>query len=532
MHDYLVAVDVGTGSARAGLFDLNGAQLARHVTPISLHQPRERHFEQDSEEIWTAVCRSVRAVVTAAGLSPSDVGALGFDATCSLVVRDRAGNPLTVSSTGRQNLDTILWMDHRAVDQAEFCSATGDPLLDRYGGRLSAEMQVPKLLWLKENLPDTWAKTGAIYDLCDFLTWRATGSNARSHSPLVSKWGYGPTARGERPDAFYDRVGLDDLADRADLPETTLPPDRSVSRLSQDAALALGLTTDCLVAPGLIDAYAGTIALFGASVGLGDHGPTAHAALIAGTSSCVVQLTEEPVQGSGCWGAFRDVAVPGLWLTEAGQSASGALLDHMLRIHPAGGEPGQARHTEILDHIRNNIAEHGLGYGLPIQVLPDFHGTRSPTTDPDLTGGIVGLTLDRSFEGLCRLYWRTCVALACSIRHIIGHMPTGADGIRVLSLAGGFSHHPLIPQLYADVTGCSIRTPTNQDPVLFGTALHAAVAAGFFDDMASAYRAMPIGLGVTHPDPASVRHYTRDYEALKAMMRHRAELAAIVDAPL
>ncbi|MBW8447828.1 MAG: FGGY family pentulose kinase [Arenimonas sp.] len=528
MRDYLMAVDVGTGSVRAGIFDLHGTQCARHTTPISLHQPQERHLEQDSEEIWRAVCRSARAAVEQAGLFGDDIAAIGFDATCSLVVRDQTGKPLSISTTGKENLDTLLWMDHRAAEQAERCNATEDPLLRRYGGRLSAEMQVPKLLWLKENMPAVWAEAGLIFDLCDYLTWRATGSSARSHSPLASKWGYTPEGPGTRPDDFYQLVGLDDLAERAGLPASALPPTKPVGSLSEWAANELGLSPACLVAPGLIDAYAGTVALFASRLATTGDGLETHAALIAGTSSCVVQLTNDERQAEGCWGAFRDVAIAGLWLTEAGQSASGALLDHMLRTHPAGGEPTQARHAQILDHIAKRRAVEGAGYGLPIHVLPDFHGTRSPTTDPDLTGTIAGMTLDRSFEGLCRLYWRTCVALACGIRHIIGQMPGEPDRIETLAIAGGFSHHPLIPQLYADVLGCTIMTPVDQDAVLLGTAQHAAVAGGLFADMAAAGRAMAIRTHATAPNAATRNHYERDYAALLIMMRHRAELAQLL----
>ncbi len=529
MHDYIIAVDVGTGSARAGLFDLKGAQIARDVAPISLTQPRERHLEQDSEDIWDAVCRAVRSVVDKAGIAPETVRAIGFDATCSLVVRDRDGKPLSISTTGRTNLDTLLWMDHRAVEQAERCNATGDPLLDRYGGRLSAEMQVPKLLWLKEEMPDSWERAGFMFDLSDYLTWRATGSTRRGHSPLASKWGFGPQAPGKAPSEFYALVGLDDVVERAALPERTLAATEAVGSLSAVAAGQLGLTTGCRVAPGLIDAYAGTIALFSLPDILSEDRLETHLALIAGTSSCVVQLTRQSVQAEGCWGAFRDVAIAGLWLTEAGQSASGALLDHILQTHPAGGDPSRARHAQILDHIAERIAAEGPGYGLPIHVLPDFHGTRSPTTDPGLTGSLTGMTLDRSFGSLCRLYWRTCVALACGIRHIIAHMPGEPGRVATLAIAGGFSNHPLIPQLYADAIGCTVLTPVDQDAVLLGTAQHAAVTAGLFADMAAAGSAMTIRMRSTTPNLARRNFYERDYAALMTMMRHRAELALLQD---
>nr|MDH4442664.1 FGGY family carbohydrate kinase [Rhizobium sp.] len=348
MRKHLMAVDVGTGSARAGVFDLAGRQLSRCVVAISLHQPHHNHMELDSDEIWNSVCGAVRAALAAADVDGATVAAIGFDATCSLVVRDRNGEPLSVSTTGRRELDTILWMDHRAIAETAECNAIDDPLLERFGGRISVEMQVPKLLWLKRHKPDTWAKAGLIFDLCDYLTWRATGNERRSHSSMASKWGYEPQAPGKRPDGFYAKAGLADLAQKAGLPDLSHPIERPVDHLSDAAAHALGLTSGCLVAPGLVDAYAGTVALFAADT-TQEELPGNRAAFIAGTSSCIVILSHDPISGPGCWGGFRDAASPGLWLLEAGQSASGAFLDHIVRLHPAGGDPSKERHRALLD---------------------------------------------------------------------------------------------------------------------------------------------------------------------------------------
>ncbi|CAH0338885.1 FGGY family pentulose kinase [Rhizobium sp. CECT 9324] len=524
MHDHIIAVDVGTGSARAGVFDLRGRQLSRHVTAISLHQSEPRHLEQDSDEIWSAVCTAVRAALSEAGLPSSAVLAIGFDATCSLVVRDKRGKPLSVSMSGRRNLDTMLWMDHRAIDETDACNSTDDPILQRFGGRLSVEMQVPKLLWLKRHLPDTWSQAGMIFDLADYLTWRATGLNHRGHSALAAKWGYGPIAPGERPDRFYERVGLADLSEKSALPEKSGQPTAPVGRLTTDAAEALGLTDDCMVAPGLIDAYAGTISLFCAT----DRSMPAtlenQAALIAGTSSCIVRLLDRPVSGEGCWGTFRDVAVPDLWLLEAGQSASGALLDHIVSTHPQGGEPNQARHRAILDHIGLQLQQRGADYGLPITVLPDFHGTRSPTSDPRLTGTMAGLSLDRSFDGLCQIYWRSCVALACGVKYIIDRLPPDLVPIKTLLLAGGLAHHPLLSQLYADATGCTVRKADGCDAVLLGTALHTAVAAGRYPDFWTAGQAMAVRMTEIAPDTARKNRLTRDHALLREMIHHRDAL--------
>lgn len=526
MRNHLLAVDVGTGSARAGVFDLSGRQLARCVVPISVYHSLPKHMEQNSEEIWSAVCASVKAALAESGVSPDSVLAMGFDATCSLVVRDKDGKPLSVSDTGSPGLDTILWMDHRAIHETEICNSIADPLLDRFGGRLSVEMQIPKLLWLKSHKPDLWAACGQIFDLCDYLTWRATGSSARSHSPLASKWGYTPEALGLPPMDYYRKIGLGDVLERAGLPERSQPPGTTIGTLSPESAAELGLDTQCLVAPGLIDAYAGTVGLYAA--GQRPERPlTAEAVLIAGTSSCIVRLSQEPVSGPGCWGGFRDAAIAGLWLTEAGQSASGAFLDHIVTLHPAGGTPTKARHRSILDAIAVRLEAEGPDFGLPISVLPDLHGTRSPVSDPLLTGIVAGLDLDRSELSLLKLYWRSCVALACSISHIIAHQPSRAGIPRQLLLAGGLADHPLLAQLYADATGCDVHVPVDCDAVLLGCALHAGVAAGAFEDAAAAGAEMRFAMAHFAPSPARQAALARDHALLKAMMRHRDELASL-----
>ena len=530
MREHIVAVDVGTGSARAGVFNLSGRQLARHVVPIGVHQSLPKHLEQDSEEIWAAVCAAVRAALAESGVSGETVLAIGFDATCSLVVRDGDGKPISISASGNPGLDTILWMDHRAIAETEACNAIADPVLDRFGGRLSVEMQIPKLLWLKTHRPDIWATCGQIFDLGDVLTWRATASDKRSHSALASKWGYTPEAPGEPPLDYYRKVGLADVMERAGLPLRSEHPDRLIGTLTSASAAELGLDVHCLVAPGLIDAYAGTVGLFAA--GARPKVPlSAEAVLIAGTSSCIVRLSQEPVAGPGCWGGFRDAAVTGLWLTEAGQSASGAFLDHIVKLHPAGGTPMKARHRAILDAIAEHLASEGSDFGLPITVLPDLHGTRSPLSDPLLTGTIAGLDLDLSLVSLHKLYWRSCVALACSIRHIIEHQPLRAGAPKRLLLAGGLADHPLLSQLYADATGCDVHVPKDCDAVLLGCALHAAVAAGAFPSVEEAGKAMQFAMAHFPPSPMRQAALARDHALLKAMMRHRDELAELASAP-
>ena len=118
----VAAIDVGTASARAGIFDAEGRLLARAESPLDIHQ-HDGHAEQSSAQIWQAAATALRAARAEAAARPEQIAGLAFDATCSLVLLDRDGRPVTVSTTGDDRWDTILWLDHRATAQAEECTA-------------------------------------------------------------------------------------------------------------------------------------------------------------------------------------------------------------------------------------------------------------------------------------------------------------------------------------------------------------------------------------------------------------------------
>ncbi|OCP36415.1 FGGY-family carbohydrate kinase [Ensifer sp. LC163] len=526
MREFVVAVDVGTGSARAGIFDRNGRLLARADLPIAMNRPEENHAEHDSEDIWRAVCGSVKAARDKAGIAPESVASIGFDATCSLVVRDRDGAPLSVNRKGEARWDTIVWLDHRALAEADFCTATEHPVLDFSGRVMSPEMEMPKLMWLKRNLPAQWEKAGFFFDLADYLSWRATGSAARSRCTLTAKWNYlAHEQRGWQAD-YLVRIGLEDLLTRGGLPEETLPVASSVGGLSAKAAAELGLDTGCQVAPGLIDAYAGALGVLGGFAGKPEK-LERQLALIAGTSSCIVAFSKDMKPGFGMWGPYFEAVLPGAWLIEGGQSATGALLDHIVRIHGGGLEPTTETHGRIIARVQELRALHGAQFAERLHVLPDFHGNRSPLADPHGLGVISGLPLDSSFDALCRLYWRTCVAIALGIRHILETMREVGYELDTLHVTGGHVRNALLMELYCDVTGCRVVAPDAPDAVLLGTAMAAAVSGQVHVDLGAAGAAMASGGREQLPNAAMREIYDGDYRRFLALYRHRDELDAL-----
>ncbi|MDQ2704392.1 MAG: FGGY-family carbohydrate kinase [Pseudomonadota bacterium] len=526
MERYVCAVDVGTGSARAGIVDRNGRMLGRAEHPILMHRPRADHAEHDSEDIWRAVCHAVRGALAKCGVAKEGIAGMSFDATCSIVVRGRNGRQVSVSVTGEKRWDTIVWLDHRALAEADECTDTGHRVLGYLGGVMSPEMATPKLMWLKRRLPESWNDAGYMFDLADYLTYRASGSPARSQCTLACKWTYLAHEAPGWQREFFAAVGLEDIFERGSLPETASPVGSDLGPLTPEAAADLGLTENCRVATGVIDAYAGALGTLGGLAGDPDE-LNRHLALIAGTSSCVMAMSAVERPFGGGWGPYWGAALPGCWIAEGGQSATGALLDHVIRLHGAGGEPTPERHREIAGRIMALREEEGLELAGRLHVLPDFHGNRSPRADPHALGVISGLTLDASFDSLCRLYWRTAVGIALGVRHILDTLNAGGFVIDTLHVTGGHTKNPLLMELYADAVGCTVVEPLADEAVLTGTASVAATGAGLYPDLASACAGMRQSGRERRSNPAARGRFDRDYRIFLEMHRQRQALDAM-----
>ena len=259
----IAAIDVGTGSARAGIFDATGRLLARAEQPIDTHAPAPATPSRIPPGIWRAACAALRAARAEAAARPEAVAGLAFDATCSLVLRDAAGRPVTVSTTGEDRWDTMLWLDHRAIPEAEACTATGHPASPSPAApcrrKCSSQADVA------EAPPAaSWSRTALAFDLADFLAWTATGSAARSQCTLACKWSYLADQPAGWPHDFLAAIGLADLLARAGLPETATPVATDLGPLTPQRP-RLGLTPATRVATGLIDAHAGALGVLGTS---------------------------------------------------------------------------------------------------------------------------------------------------------------------------------------------------------------------------------------------------------------------------
>ena len=511
MEKHFIGIDVGTGSARAGVFDATGTMLASAKQDILIFRDDHGHVEQSSAQIWSAVCTATREAVVAAGIDPASVAGLGFDATCSLVVEGAVGG---VGDPAHPERDIIVWMDHRAIGQAQRINATNHVVLSYVGGVISPEMETPKLLWLRENRPDVYSSARNFFDLTDFLTWKASGALERSSCTVTCKWTY--LAHEDRWDESYFReIGLEDLAAegfgrigaRIVHPGTPL-----AAGLTPEAADAMGLLPGTSVAAGLIDAHAGGIGTVAAQGGAQDAGTCL--GYVFGTSSCTMTTTAEAKFVPGVWGPYYSAMVPGMWLNEGGQSAAGAAIDQLLGLHPHAAQakedaareglgPPQWLAARALASVEDPSKAVRLAGQL--NIVPEFLGNRAPFADPSARAVLMGLGMENGVESLVALYIAGLCGLGYGLRQIIDTQAENGVRISTISVSGGAGTHKLTRQILADATGIPVEVTACPEPVLLGSAMLAAVAAGSYPDLQTAMTAMSTVAGRSEPASGPVR---------------------------
>ncbi|XP_065558431.1 FGGY carbohydrate kinase domain-containing protein-like isoform X4 [Artemia franciscana] len=484
---YYIGIDVGTGSVRACLSNYSGKIIKYSSHPLTTWSEYGTYFMQSTENIWNSVVLCIKDVVD--GVSVDKIKGIGFDATCSLAVVDANHDPVTVCPFGNKERNVILWMDHRAVGEAEHINSMKHEVLDYVGGKMSPEMEMPKLLWLKKNVLQSWEKIGKIFDLPDFLTWKATGDDSRSLCSLVCKWGFLCRNKGDCnwSASFLKEIGLSELLDNDcyKIGSRVLAPGHPVGMgLTESVANEVGLIPGTPVATSIIDAHAGVLGMIGCN-GAQENMFEKRLGIVCVTSSCHMCLSTEPKFIKGVWGPYFGAIIDDYWLNEAGQSATGKLIDHIIESHPAYETLNEKiPKREIYAYLEDLLEKTAVNVGCSLEklvkdlhVYPDFHGNRSPLADPDMKGMIIGLTLAKDELDLAKLYLATLQGLA-------------------------------VPVLL----------PEENESVLLGSAILARVAAGHSESLAGAIMKMSCSASSVTPNVVTKRFHDAKYDVFRSML--------------
>ncbi|KAI2703335.1 hypothetical protein CBS147317_4202 [Penicillium roqueforti] len=504
--DHYIGIDVGTGSARACIIDDKGDIVGLASENIGLWQPEHGFYEQSTSDIWRCICVAVQRVISQHNINPDTVRGIGFDATCSLsVFSNDTDEPISVTGPNfDSDRNVILWLDHRPVEEAAKINATNHNLLRYVGGKMSIEMEIPKVLWLKNHMPKELFGRCKFYDLGDALTHIATGNEKRSFCSVVCKQGYVPvgvdgSVKGWQED-FLQHIGLGDLTEDNfkrmggvdGVNGDYLSAGELVGTLCDRAAAELGLPAGIAIGSSVIDAYAGWIGTVGSKFDMHPGQSSADVpkldiseafsrlAAVAGTSTCHLAMSPDPVFVDGVWGPYRDTILPGYWMAEGGQSATGELLKHVIETHPAFNQAisiAESSHANIYDYLDKHLKEMAQARGAPcVSYLGrhfffygDLWGNRSPLGDPNMTGSVFGLTSDKSVDGLAIYYYATMEFIALQTKQIVETMNKAGHHITSVFMSGSQCQNDILVNLIA--SACDM-------PVLIPEYIHAAVCHG------------------------------------------------------
>lgn len=497
-----LSLDIGTGSVRAALFTKTGEKITSTTHPIITRNKTLNHYEQSSNNIWQAIVICVRkacSVLNQVGNERLHVVALGIDATCSLVAckDDIHYSPLSV--VAEQNhpaeddiYNIMLWLDRRSIKEAEYINQMENEhvkqVRSHFGDTISPENEPPKLLWLQKHRPKV-ISCGIFFDLADWVAFKCCGNpNIRSSCTVACKWGWGtnnhPTGAWSRH--FWQALGLSELCENNfhKIGCDIIKPGCSIGRLTLQAATELGLSVECIVASPMIDAHAGSLWSLGANSPITEEiAPSIEHRLsvIAGTSTCFIQVSKHALFVEGVWGPFRDAVMPDFHVTEGGQSVTGKLLENTVERHVC--YPSLCKRVGV-ENVYKELAEMtecvmrqgGSDPAENVHCL-DYHaGSRSPRPDPLLRGCIIGLTLAKDEMDLAVKFRATIQALCYGARHIVEEMRAAGHIPNIVTACGGLCKSRLFLTELADCLCTPVVLSSEEDTVLLGGAILARTA--------------------------------------------------------
>jgi L-ribulokinase len=546
-RQYVLGIDFWTDEVRAVLVRLSdGAEVASSTQPYEhgvmsetlaftgTRLPPDTAL-QDPDDHLAAMVEAVRRTVSRAGLSADDVVGLGIDATaCTLVLTDRNLAPLTRSTRWRSHPMAYarLWKHHAAQSCADeiTTAAANESFLPKYGGRISSEWLLPKMLETMRSARDVHDAAERVLEIQDWIVSTLVGHEVRAASVAGFKANHRAEDGGYPSAEFLDGIedGFSSVLDKVG--HDLLPPGSAAGTLTSEWAERLGLGTGTVVAVGNTDAHS-------AVLGSGVSRPGEMVAFMD-ASVCNLIVTDDFTAPRGIQGVVLDGIRPGRWGYEAGQAGVGDTFgwfaQHLASTDAADVAAISGRSVfEVLEEQAGALdpGESGL------VVLDWVNGNRSVLIDSGLSGAIIGLTLATRPH---HIYRALLEAAAFGQRIIIEAFENAGVSVKRFVACGSIPvKNPLLMQILADVTGKHVEVSSSAHSSALGAALHAAIAGGFtdWDDAASLatkdvtiyspnptrqaayapvfdlYRRLHDDLGVTHPE------YMHELRALQAAAR-------------
>lgn len=495
----LLGIDIGTYSSKGVLCTPEGEVLRSATVEHGLSLPRPGWAEHDPDAIWWGEFVQLTRQLLSDGYRGDDVGAVAVSAIGACV--------LPVDQQGRALRQGILYgIDTRAVDEIDW-------LNDRYGEQalfelsgmaLTTQAIGPKILWIRRNEPEVYARTHKFLTASSYMIARLTGRfvidrhTASYFNPLMD------IRAVEWSDRFAEPICDLDL-----LPEL-LWSDEIAGEVTAAAAAETGLRAGTPVTAGTVDAAAEAI-----SVGVERPGDMM---VMYGTTMFFILVTERPVPDPRMWATAY--VYPGMYDVAGGMATSGALTrwfrDQLGGPELAAQEAGGPNAYAALADMAATIPAGSEG----VICLPYFSGERTPINDPLARGVFAGLTLSHT---RAHLYRAALEGTAFGVRHNLEAMrEMGAAPTRLVAVGGG-AQNPLWLQVVTDATRTPQAVPARTIGASFGDAFLAGLAAGIVPNR-SALADQWVKIDRTlEPDPVAAARYDEVYPVYRSLYEHAKE---------
>jgi xylulokinase len=455
--DTLLAIDAGTTSVKAGLFSPDRRLLVAAREEYLLDTPSAERAQLDPRVYWQACINTVRQVIAQSRVNPREIRAL--------CVSSQGETTISLGPQGQPLYPAMVWLDNRAGEQAA-------RLAKQFSGNLYTVTGIPemlptwtacKILWLKENEPQAFARAWKFMLVQDYLIYQMTG-RAVTDGSVACTTALFDIRRAAWWLEMLAAIGID--AER--LPEI-VQPGSAVGTLSSSAAQALGLSQQTLVVTGGMDQATGAI-------GAGNIAPGIISESTGAALAIQATITDPALDPNQVVPVYCH-SVPGLYLFVPVCPTAGMSLkwvrDTFFQAEIAqAAEQGRDAY-DLMTALAANIAPGADG----LVLLPHLMGAFSPEPNQAARGSFTGFTLSHQRGHFVRAVLE---GVTFMLRQNLESIQQAGVPVRELRSTGGGARSPLWNQIKADVCNIPVITLQNEDTALLGDAILAGVASGVF----------------------------------------------------
>ena len=471
---YFIGVDLGTSAVKLLLMDEEGKIVNIVSREYPLYFPHPGWSEQKPEDWWEQSKEGIRELVK--DVDKSQVAGISFGGQMhGLVILDENDNVIRPA---------ILWNDGRTAKQTDYLNTViGKEKLSEYTANIAfAGFTAPKILWVKENEPDNFAKICKIMLPKDYLAYRLSGAFVSDYSD----------ASGMLLMDVKNKCWSKEMAEICGISLEMLPELHesfdAVGTLKPEAAAELGLPETCKVVAGAGDNAA-------AAVGTGTVGDGMCNVSLGTSGTVFISSSKFGVDSHNALHAFAHADghyhLMGCMLSAA--SCNKWWMDEIIRTK---------EYTKEQENI-TKLGENNVFF------LPYLMGERSPHNNPDARGTFIGLTMDTTREDMTQAVLE---GVAFAIRDSFEVAKSLGIQIERTKICGGGAKSPLWRRMIANVLNIKVDRIESEEGPALGGAMLAAVACGEYATVQECADKLIKIKSVTEPDPALVKKYAARYE--------------------